>query len=609
MIDSEFKNILLNTIKTISSDSKSCNIKNYFEQNLEIEITDNLENNFFSWNQNLIDDQKILLAGLKPDEEISLKKDLKNYRPCADMALLYLLFCDPEIMRQNCYHEDLKQRLFDNFEKTRLLLSVARQYYGITKNIFNKINEDVLSCKDNFDLITLLPLADNFDDLNYKYLSSKLKDFEQELDINLANKIRQLADKSSNQEEFAKLSREIIELFFEQKTPDNQESAAKNQNQGLKLDAKNFNLKQENKAIIDSKEKKSETSSKKSSLPETEIEEIKKNDDAGIKKLESEDLTYQEKIEFKDGYKVFSNKFDEVIFPAKLLSREELELLGSQLDTKLQKLSVISKRLILKLKKKLLARKYLPLEYSQSEGILNRKKLTQIILKPSSAEIWQNFKLHDYQDAIVAILIDNSGSMRGSPIVMSALASGIIAATLEKFAIKSEILGFTTCDWRGGRSKKLWESTGGIKNPGRLNDLRHIVYKSASQNFKKSKINLGLMLKDGILKENIDSEALLWAKSRLMQHKQARKILMVISDGAPIDDSTTTNNDDENILTSHLSKIISKIEKQSKIESAKIELVGIGIGHDVGQFYKNSIVIKNPDELGDVMIEKITKLL
>jgi cobaltochelatase CobT len=260
--------------------------------------------------------------------------------------------------------------------------------------------------------------------------------------------------------------------------------------------------------------------------------------------------------------------------------------------------------LILKLKKKLLAKKYLPLEYSQSEGVLNRKKLTQIILEPSSPDIWQNFKLHDYQDAIVAILIDNSGSMRGSPIIMSALASEIIAATLEKFSIKSEILGFTTSDWRGGKSRKLWESLGSKGNPGRLNDLRHIVYKSANQNFKKSKINLGLMLKDGILKENIDSEALLWAKSRLMQCKQTRKILIVISDGAPIDDSTTTNNNNENILTDHLSKVISKIEKQSKIE-----LVGIGIGHDVGQFYKNSIVIKNPDELGDVMIEKITKLL
>ena len=449
-----------------------------------------------------------------------------------------------------------------------------------------------------------MPLKDIFNDWKYALTSSKVRDFEQKLDANLVNKINQLAAKSDDQESFAKLSQEIIELFLRPKDIDNKESGAKNQNQGLKLDSDNFDLKQDSQAIADNNKKELKTGKKKATLAEIEIKEIKVSDEAGAKKIISKDLEDRKKIEFVDGYKIFSNKFDEIVFPAKLLTKSELESLRLGLDMKLQTLNIISKRLILKLKKKLLAKKYLPLEYSQSEGVLNRKKLTQMILEPSSPDIWQNFKLHDYQDAIVAILIDNSGSMRGSPITMSALASEIIAATLEKFSIKSEILGFTTCDWRGGKSRKLWESLGSKSNPGRLNDLRHIVYKSANQNFKKSKINLGLMLKDGILKENIDSEALLWAKSRLMQSKQTRKILIVISDGAPIDDSTTTNNDNENILTDHLSKVISKIEKQSKIE-----LVGIGIGHDVGQFYKNSIVIKNPDELGDVMIEKITKLL
>jgi cobaltochelatase CobT len=604
MVNPEFKDILFNTIKNISDVSNNPNIKNYCGKNLEIEIVDYIENNFFSWNQNLISDNKILLANLKSDKQTSLKIDLKNHRQCCDMALLYLLFHDPKIMQQNYYVDDAKQKLFDNFEKTRLLLNIAKQYLGITKNIFSKINDDIVDCQDDLDLIALLPLKDIFNDWKYALTSLKVRDFEQKLDANLVNKINQLAAKSDDQESFAKLSQEIIELFLRPKDIDNKESGAKNQNQGLKLDSDNFDLKQDSQAIVDDNKKELKTGKKKAVLAEIEIKEIKLSDEAGTKKIESQDLEDIKKIEFVDGYKIFSNKFDEIVFPAKLLTKSELESLRLGLDMKLQTLNIISKRLILKLKKKLLAKKYLPLEYSQSEGVLNRKKLTQMILEPSSPDIWQNFKLHDYQDAIVAILIDNSGSMRGSPITMSALASEIIAATLEKFSIKSEILGFTTCDWRGGKSRKLWESLGSKSNPGRLNDLRHIVYKSANQNFKKSKINLGLMLKDGILKENIDSEALLWAKSRLMQSKQTRKILIVISDGAPIDDSTTTNNDNENILTDHLSKVISKIEKQSKIE-----LVGIGIGHDVGQFYKNSIVIKNPDELGDVMIEKITKLL
>ncbi len=600
-VNFEIREILSDIIKNIGDVD---NARNFRDQNLEIEITDDLENNFFAWNQNLLAEKKILLANLKTDKKTSSKTDLKNHRSCADMALLYLLFHDSKIMQQYCYVEGIEKRLFDNFEKARLLLNISKTYIGIAKNIFNKINQDIAELQDDSDLLALLILKDHFNKHNLKSAITSLKEFEQKLEINLVNKIKQLADKSNNQQDFAKLSKEIIELFLQPKQLNDQENSTKNQNYDLKSDAENFNLKLQNLAINRSKQKELKSGKKSSVLTEIKIEEIKKTDDIGAKKLESEDDNYQEKIEFIDNYKIFSNKFDEVVFPAKLLTKNELESLRAQLDIKLRQLNIISQRLILKLKKKLLAKKYLPLKYSQSEGILNRKKLTQIILKPSLPDIWQNFKLHDYQDAIVAILIDNSGSMRGSPIIMSAMASEIIAATLEKFAIKSEILGFTTCDWRGGKSKKLWESLGSKKNPGRLNDLRHIVYKSATQNFKKSKINLGLMLKDGILKENIDSEALLWARSRLMQYKQSRKILMVISDGAPIDDATTSNNDNDNILTDHLVKVISKIEKQSKIE-----LVGIGIGHDVGQFYKNSIVIKNPDELGDVMIEKITNLL
>ena len=257
----------------------------------------------------------------------------------------------------------------------------------------------------------------------------------------------------------------------------------------------------------------------------------------------------------------------------------------------------------LKLKRKLLSKRDFLLEFDSSRGILDRKKLTRLVTSPLSDDVWVNSKNHQYQDTALTILLDNSGSMRGQPIVMAALACEIIAEILEKFSVKTEIIGFTTSDWKGGRARKLWESSGRPSNPGRLNELRHVIYKHFNQKFKKAKTNLGLMLKEGVLKENIDGEALLFARSRLMQQSEKRKILLVISDGTPVDDSTNSANDND-ILTEHLHHVIKKIEK-----SGRVEIVGIGIGHSTDDFYRNSTAIKSPEELGDVMIEKVVDLL
>ncbi len=312
---------------------------------------------------------------------------------------------------------------------------------------------------------------------------------------------------------------------------------------------------------------------------------------------------FTDEIEFKNPYKIYSSHFDEIIFPQKLVAKNELDMLRDQLDLRLAKLSSISRKMSLKLKKKLLSKRDSFLEFDSSRGILDRKKLTRLILDPMQNDVWINSKVHEYQDIALTILLDNSGSMRGNPIVMSALACEIIAQILEKFFVKTEIIGFTTADWRGGRVRKLWESARRPKNPGRLNELRHIIYKHFNQRFGKARVNLGLMLKEGIIKENIDGEALLFARSRLMQQSEKRKILLVISDGTPVDDSTLSANDND-ILSDHLHHVVNKIEK-----SGKIEIVAIGIGHSAGEFYRNSITIKNSDELGDVMIEKITQLL
>lgn len=319
-------------------------------------------------------------------------------------------------------------------------------------------------------------------------------------------------------------------------------------------------------------------------------------------RLEQSDLA-QEQIEFKNPYKIFSSQFDEVVFPQKLIPKNELELLRNQLELRLSKLSGISKKMSLQLKRKLLSKKNSFFEFDSSRGVLDRKKLTRLVIDPMMTQLWIDHKNHEFNNTALTILLDNSGSMRGNPIVTSAMACEIIAEILEKFSVKTEIIGFTTSDWKGGRVRKIWESAGRPENPGRLNELRHIVYKHFNQRLKKAKVNLGLMLKEGILKENIDGEALLFARSRLMQQSEKRKILLVISDGTPVDDSTISANDSE-ILSNHLRHVVSKIERQSKIE-----IIGIGIGHSTEEFYHNSMTIRNVDELGDAMIKKISELL
>ena len=222
-------------------------------------------------------------------------------------------------------------------------------------------------------------------------------------------------------------------------------------------------------------------------------------------------------------------------------------------------------------------------------------------MDPFNSLSYKKEKDIDFKDTVVTLLIDNSGSMRGRPITIAAICADILSRTLERCSVKVEILGFTTMNWKGGKSREIWMKNK-IENPGRLNDLCHIIYKSADLPWRRAKSNLGLMLKEGILKENIDGEAILWAHSRLKKRKEERKILMVISDGAPVDDSTLSANR-EDFLDNHLRKIISKIEKDSPVE-----LQAIGIGHDVTKYYKNALTINRAEELGEVLLEELTKL-
>jgi cobaltochelatase CobT len=255
-----------------------------------------------------------------------------------------------------------------------------------------------------------------------------------------------------------------------------------------------------------------------------------------------------------------------------------------------------------KLQRQLLAKQNRSWEFDLEEGTLDASKLTRIIIDPFQPLSYKKEKNTEFKDTVVTLLIDNSGSMRGRPISVAAICADILARTLERCSVKVEILGFTTKNWKGGKSREKWNQSGKPAAPGRLNDLRHIVYKSADAPWRQSKKNIGLMLKEGLLKENIDGEAILWAFKRIIKRKEERKILMVISDGAPVDDSTLSVNSGD-YLEKHLKLTVKWIE-----DNSNVEILAVGIGHDVTRYYKKAIKIADVQDLGDVMINQLTEL-
>ncbi len=303
-----------------------------------------------------------------------------------------------------------------------------------------------------------------------------------------------------------------------------------------------------------------------------------------------------------DAYRVWRTEFDEIARADKLIPAEELTRLRKQLDTRLAPMQGLANKLASKLQRLLLAQQQRSWETEQEEGELDARRLSRLVTDPNWTTPYQREKVSDMRDTIITLLIDNSGSMRGRPITLAAMSADILAQSLERCGVKSEILGFTTREWKGGDSRKSWLAAGQPYRPGRLNDLRHIVYKSADQRAAAGRRNLGLMLRDGVLKENIDGEAILWAHDRLMARQESRRILMVISDGAPVDDATLSAND-VGYLDAHLRATIQRIEDKSPVE-----LLAIGIGHDVTRYYRHAITLSDPDQLGETLIAQVLDL-
>ena len=384
--------------------------------------------------------------------------------------------------------------------------------------------------------------------------------------------------------------------------------------------------------IIDEEEKKDEKNdeNESQSKPQNQDQKAKENDekyeemsiDSGVPDLENQakdsDQAEQE-LEIEDNsrpdlkkrgntnfgdfkYKSYTEEFDEVIKAEELESENELLRLRKSLDQQLLQLRSFISKLANKLQRKLLAKQNRSWNFDLEEGLLDTSKLPRVIMDPFNSLSFKKEKDIEFKDTLVTILIDNSGSMRGKPISVAAICADILSRTLERCMVKVEILGFTTKHWKGGSSREKWMKNDKPNLPGRLNDLRHIIYKSADNPWRQTKNNMGLMLKEGLLKENIDGEALKWAFNKMNKRKEDRKILMVISDGAPVDDSTLSTNTSD-YLETNLKKTVKWIENKSNVE-----LLAIGIGHDVTRYYSKAVKITDVQDLGDVMINQLTDL-
>ena len=337
-------------------------------------------------------------------------------------------------------------------------------------------------------------------------------------------------------------------------------------------------------------------------MSEQDMDDLSEDDDGAADNAKISSIRVAMDGDSGDAYKAYTTEFDEITDAADLCDAEELIRLRRSLDRQLENLHTVVARLANKLQRKLMAQQNRSWIFDLDEGFLDAARLARVIVDPMQPLSYKMEREQDFRDTVVTLLIDNSGSMRGRPITIAAICADILARTLERCGVKVEILGFTTRAWKGGQAREKWVQDGRPQRPGRLNDLRHVIYKSADAPWRRARTSLGLMMKEGLLKENIDGEALLWAHNRLIGRPETRRILMVISDGAPVDDTTSSANGGA-YLERHLRDVIHYIELRSPIE-----LLAIGIGHDVTRYYRRALTIVDVEQLGGAIIDKLAEL-
>jgi cobaltochelatase CobT len=545
-------------------------------------------------------------------EIINLKnlQDFTDLRAFADSEALKIKYTNKKIYLKNEPKGTMAKALYAIAEKIRYEKIGSDNLKGVKNNItqcyINKFkNKKIEEIKTEADVpITEafeLYLRKHFFSIEQNKISKKVLSYWKDLfDKNLKEKLKKLETCVDNQSQFSQEIAKLIESL-EFKDSNNKKNEEK------KTEEKNDSL-SENDAQDDKSTDQDENQSEAEfGVADSNLDSLNKDDESNqgdVKEVDGEPSIEKKNQNnlFKDKYRIFTNEFDEVKEAEELENEEEIVRLRKNLDQQLVNLQNIISKLANKLQRQLLARQNRSWEFDLEEGLLDASKLSRIIIDPSRSLSYKNEKETEFKDTVVTLLIDNSGSMRGRPISVAAICADILSRTLERCSVKVEILGFTTKNWKGGKSREKWNLNNKPTKPGRLNDLRHIIYKSADRPWRQSKKNLGLMLKEGLLKENIDGEALLWAFKRVVKRKEERKILMIISDGAPVDDSTLSVNSGD-YLEKHLKQTVKWIEGNSNIE-----ILAIGIGHDVSRYYNKAIKIADVQELGDVMVNQLTKL-
>ena len=545
-------------------------------------------------------------------DNLNNKNDFIKARAESDSTALKKKFSDYVIYKKNSPNNSNCKSLYTIAEKIRYESLGGKMLKGIEKNFKDNYSQLVnLKRKDQLKSREDVPVAEafelymlkNFHNIKLNSLTSKMLSFwEKDFDQSIKEHLKFLKDNLENQNEYSSKFSELLQGLDIFQTENETESNEENPDNGQD-NPSNDDQESENK---DQKDQKKEEETEAGLDSDYDIDDYKM--DEQLVDTDSDQQSSEQVIQKKNlndlnlNYKIYTNQFDEILKAENLENLDETNKLRKTLDQQLVGFQDVITKLANKLQRQLLAKQNRAWEFDLEEGLLDSSKLPRIIIDPYNSLSFKKEKDLDFKDTVVTLLIDNSGSMRGRPITIAAICADILSRTLERCSVKVEILGFTTKNWKGGQSREFWNKKGKPKKPGRLNDLRHIIYKGADTHWRQAKNNLGLMLKEGLLKENIDGEAINWAFNRLKKRKEERKILMVISDGAPVDDSTLSVNSGD-FLEKHLKKIVNFIE-----EKTEIEILAIGIGHDVSRYYNRAIKITDVNELGDVMISQLSSL-
>ena len=557
---------------------------------------------------------EITFSGAPTDSNLVLpnlpkkKSEIHSYRGIADALACSKRFSSQEIKIET--GSEKINFLLSKAEDCRAEILGSKLYPGVNNNLKSRFEDKCKLASNSEDKEDLIELAlEGW--LRQTLLNQKLSKnqlnvlshWKESLNLHGSKFISEFKEALEDQISFSEVTRKLLhEMNLD--SLENEETE---------------NEEQESNDSNDSDESQNEPGQEELSMESTETDEMDQTEapeDAELGDIDEDGIVdenqeinsnhswlerlVEQTINFE--YKVFTRDFDEEVNAEEMASAEELQRLRRHLDQLMGPSKSTVSKLAHRLQRFLMAQQNRSWEFNKEEGMLDTSKLHKIITDPVTPLTYKIEKDIEFRDTVVSILVDSSGSMRGRSMTVAAICADIISTTLERCNVKTEVLGFTTKQWKGGESRKRWVEEGKPENPGRLNDVRHIIFKSADNSWRRGQKNFGLMLREGLLKENIDGEALIWAHDRLIRRLEQRRILMVISDGAPVDDSTLSTNPN-NYLDIHLRQVIHSIETQSPVN-----LIAIGIGHDVTRYYQKAVTIHRAEELGGVMLEQLTDL-